>query len=92
MVVGNFWGGVGVRGPIVDGDEMVGRMRKMHPLLLDSLAPGIIVGKGGMGDTEGVGDMVMFPDGDSKLLTNIVHFIYTGRWVIESCMNIVKIF
>ena len=30
----------------------------------------------------GEGDMVMFPDGDSKLLSNMVDLIYTGRWVI----------
>ena len=72
IVVGHFWGGVGIRGPIVEGEELVGRMRMIHPLLLDSLVPEIIVGLGG------VGDMVMFPEGDSNLLGNIVEMIYTG--------------
>ena len=68
---------MGVRDPTVEGEELVERMRNVHPLLLDLLAPEIIVGLGG------VGDMVMFPEGDSNLLSNMVELIYTGRWVIQ---------
>ena len=77
IVVGHFWGGVGVQGPTIEGEELVERMRNVHPLLLDLLAPEIIVGLGG------VGDMVMFPEGDSNLLSNMVVLIYTVSWVIE---------
>ena len=65
IVVGKGWTGEG------GGGEHDGWMRNVHVELLHSTAPSL----------PEYGDMIMYPEGDSKTLSNLTSVLYSGKYV-----------